>query len=281
LRKLAKGTYVRYRPASDVVAEIEELTAQNPKLREIYFEVETIGTRRDWILDLCARLADLNYRRSEPIRYGVNLRVTPDCDFEDVFAAMRRANFTFVNIGLESGSERVRREVLRRNYSNEDVLRTVAQARTHGLQVSLLNMIGLPGETIADFEMTVQVNRACRPDWHGTSIFYPYPGTEICALCAREGLLAGRTASGVIERTRAVLELPGFPRAEIEKRYVWFDYDVYKGVRPLHRILRAVLAAKVRSSPRLFSLVQRARSAARAVTALRYPGQARARQDET
>ena len=267
LRKLARGTYVRYRPPGNIVAEIEDLAASHATLREIYLEVETIGTRRDWILDLCTRLTDLNGRRSEPIRYGVNLRVTPNCDFDDVFAAMRRANFAFVNIGLESGSERVRREVLRRNYSNEDVLRTVAQARAHGLQVSLLNMIGLPGETIADAEMTVQMNRACRPDWHGTSIFYPYPGTELYAECESRGLLNHRCASAVIERTRSVLDLPEFPRKEIEKRYVWFDYDVYKGVRPLSRILRNVLAAKVRSSPRLIGLVQRMRSAARAVHA--------------
>ncbi len=260
LRRLAQGTYLRYRPCEDVVAEIEQMAGADRRIREIYLEVETISPRREWILDLCGRLAELNARLPAPIAYGVNLRVTPNCDFDEVFAAMARANFRFVNIGLESGSERVRREVLHRNYSNEDVIRTAAQARAHGLQLSLLNMLGLPGETIADFDMTVQVNRECRPDWHGTSIFYPYPGTDIYAVCESRGLLKRAGSGEVIERTRAVLDLPEFPQREIEKRYVWFDYYVYKGTRPLPRILRAVLAARIRSSPRLFTLGQYAHS---------------------
>ena len=192
LKRLAEGNYVRNRSPENIINEIQDLTTHYPAIKEIYLEVETIGVNLKWILNLCKKLQDFNAMHSHAIAYGSNLRVTPKSDFEELFTAMSLANFTFINIGLESGSERVRREVLQRNYSNEDILRTSIQARTHGLQVSFFNLIGIPGETIADFYETVRVNQTCCPDWHETSIFYPYPGTKLYSLCEDRGLLSDR-----------------------------------------------------------------------------------------
>jgi radical SAM superfamily enzyme YgiQ (UPF0313 family) len=172
---------------------------------------------------------------------------------------MSKAHVSFIHIGLESGSERVRREILHRNYSNEDVIRTVTQARAQGLRVSLFNLIGIPGETVADFEMTVRMNRICRPDWHYTSIFYPYPGTRLHSLCENRGLLGDRFGKGRVERVSAIIDLPEFPRRKIEKNYTWFDYSIYKGIKPLYRILPSVAQAKLRRFPRLLNLLRRVR----------------------
>ncbi len=90
---------------------------------------------------------------------------------------------------------------------------------------------------MADFDMTVQVNRACHPDEHHTSIFHPYPGTDLYSLCKREGFLENTSMDNVVERRNAVLNLPEFPRREVEKRFVWFSYYVYKGVKPIRSIM--------------------------------------------
>ncbi|MCX5796562.1 MAG: radical SAM protein [Elusimicrobia bacterium] len=257
LKRLAPGPYVRFRSPENILRELDALTAQYPAMREFYLEVETIGLRKDWALALCAALADSNAKRPAPLAFSANLRISPGCDFVGLFAAMRKANFTQVNIGLESGSERVRRQILHRIYSNQDVLRTVAQARDAGLRISLFNMVGLPGETPADFQETVAVNRACRPDNHSTSIFYPYPGTRLHELCAERGLLPPAGLRGDVERCAPCLQLPEFPPREVRRAFVWFDYHVYKGIRPMHRILPRVAGAWLRAHPRLMSLARR------------------------
>ncbi|MFA5335872.1 MAG: radical SAM protein [Candidatus Omnitrophota bacterium] len=94
-----------------------------------------------------------------------------------------------MNIGLESGSEGIRKELLRRDYSDGDMTAAVEAARRHGLEVCLNSIMGLPDETEEDINKTVELNRICRPDWHFVSIFYPYPGTDLYAYCAGKGLI--------------------------------------------------------------------------------------------
>jgi len=183
----------------------------------------------------------------------------PNLDLESIFYAFKKSNFRFVNIGLESGSEKVRQQVLKRHYSNEDIIKAVKLARDYDLQVAFLNLVGLPGETLSDFKETVRINRQCLPDWSGMSIFFPYPGTELYSLCEKQKLLKEKIL-GKMERGMAVLDLPGFSKKQIENSYVWFEYLIYKGHRPLHKLLLKTIFLKIRTRPFLFLLYKKIRS---------------------
>ncbi|MBU2540160.1 B12-binding domain-containing radical SAM protein [Patescibacteria group bacterium] len=249
LKKLASGSYVRFRSPDNIIEEIKDIIARFPmQKREIYLEVESFGVDKKWAIELCSKLESFNKTVNQLLSFGVNLRIMPNADFEDLLVACKKANFRFINIGLESGSERVRREILKRNYSNKDVVNTVSLARKHSLKVAFYNMVGLPGETVADFKETVEINRTCLPDWHLTGIFFPYPGTDLYFLCKEKGLL--KESSGEeIERMKATLDLPGFNKKQIQRNYIWFDYYVYNGLKPMHKILGRVLRAYFMSKP--------------------------------
>lgn len=231
LRKTAPGHYVRYRSPENITAEIRRILAEFPSINEIYLETETLLSNRKWCLDLCSKLEGLNTSLETPLSFGANIRIVPGAELEEIFRAMKKCNFRFVNIGLESGSERVRRDILRRNYSNDDVLNAVTLARRHGIQVAMFNLIGVPGETFADFKETVKTNRACRPDWHLTSIYFPYPGTDLYNVCKDEGLLEGPIDPNH-ERQKAVLDLPGFSKKEMQDGLRFFNHYVYRGYDP-------------------------------------------------
>ncbi len=247
LRKLADGPYVRLRSTDNVVEEIRNVITVDPTKKDFYLEVETMGINKKWDLELCSKLGRLNSSLSEPLNFGVNIRITPSIDLEDHFASFKKSNVLFVNIGLESGSERVRREILKRNYSNEDIIKAVTLARHYGLKVNLYNLIGIPGETLADFEETIRINRICLPDTQLLSIFYPYPGTDLYSLCKEQGLFKGSIDTDM-ERSKAVLDLPEFPKEQIQKNYIWFDFHVYRGHRSIYKILASVMARKIHSS---------------------------------
>ncbi len=256
LRKLAEGRYTRFRPPDDIIKEIKEVISEFPGKTNFYLEVETIGTDVKWVTDLCSKLERLNAILDKPLSYRTNFRITPNFDIDNLFAAFKKGNIKTVNIGLESGSEKIRREILRRNYSNRDVTNTVAIARKYGIKVYFYNLIGVPGETVEDFKETIKINRMCLPDKTFNHIFFPYPGTELYSLCKKRGLLP-KAIDTDLERCKAVLDLPGFTKKEVQNSFVWFDYNVYKDNKPIIEILPRVLISKFRSNSRLHSFYRK------------------------
>jgi len=246
ISQATNGRYVRLRSPQSILNEIAFLHSDCPNLK-IFFEVETMALRKAWALEICSQLEKYNSSIGNSISYGCNFRISPNSMDEELFIAFKKANFDKLNIGLESGSERIRREVLKRNYSNKDFLKTVSLACKHGLKVYVFNMIGLPGETFAEHMETVLLNRRIQPDGHFTGIFYPYPGTEIHDLCIKQGLLKSKVDSQM-ERKEAIIELPGFTKAQIQNAYTWFNYRVYKGHKPLWFLFIVVVADKIRSN---------------------------------
>lgn len=227
LRKIAKGEYVRLRSSENILSEIESLHENFPAIGEYFLEVETIGCDMEWLAELCKKLYGFNLSKTNKLKFGTNLRIFPNMDFEAVFQNLKLANFDCVIIGLESGNERVRKEVLHRIYSNENILKAVEVARKYEIKIGIFNMVGLPTETKEDFMDTVRMNQAIKPDWHSTSIFFPYQGTRLYELTKEMNLLPQKLNTKD-ERQKAVLDLPGFSSSEIQRSFDSFHYYVYQ-----------------------------------------------------
>ena len=255
LRKLSDGKYVRFRSPESVIAEMKHVLAHYPKTKQIYFEVETIGADMQFSFELCDLLKKFNQEVQNNISYGVNLRIVPAKDYTELFTSFKEANFGFINIGLESGSNRVRREILKRHYSNEDIRKTVQTAKDCGIKINVNVLVGLPGETKEDFNETIECIKECQPDEARLSIFYPYPGTDLYDMCKSMGVLQEHLNTAM-ERRKAVLDLPGFSKKEIQHEYDWFYYNIHKKKAPALSLLLKVLHQKFLSSYLLYSLTR-------------------------
>lgn len=227
LKKVAGGRYVRLRSVDSIMSEVRQLHTSAPGVDEMYLEVETLGVDLQWLEHFCTQLQKFGQETGSKIRFGTNLRIFPKLDLDAVFKNFKRANITSVTIGLESGSYRIRKEILNRDYSNELIMHAVEVARKNGVNIALFNMVGLPTETWNDFQETVKMNQLIQPEFHATSIFFPYPGTEIYTICEDLKLLPANINTND-ERQRATLDLPGFSRRQIERSFNSFHYDVYK-----------------------------------------------------
>ncbi|MGO8676904.1 MAG: B12-binding domain-containing radical SAM protein [Limisphaerales bacterium] len=256
LRKLADGRYVRFRSPANIAAELTHLRQAYPEMREVYLQSETIAVDLDWVNELGDTLARFNRPPTEPLRLACNLRVNRSSLDARFFDALARANVRTVEIGLESGSERVRQQILRRTYTNREFLTAVDLARQHGMRVNLYNMVGLPTETPAEHLETVEMNRRVCPDRCYTSIFYPYPGTDLYAMCESQGLLKHHVATAW-ERSLATLDLPTFPQPQIQRAYDWFEFRVYRGRRSFLFRLRKLISRKMGSRGWLSTLFNR------------------------
>ncbi|HCT29659.1 MAG TPA: hypothetical protein DIW31_02745 [Bacteroidales bacterium] len=227
IRKISSGKYVRLRDVEDIISELKQIAKDFPSVDEFFLEVETCGIDTNWLVSLCNALFLFNCQFKVPKRFSTNLRVFPNIKEEIIFQALQKANFYAVSIGLESGNERVRREVLNREYSNNDIRRVVATARKYGIKIGLYNLVGLPGESHAEFLDTLALNQELQPDWHATSIFFPYEGTVLYDKAKELGVLPKHLDFN-FERQRAVLDLPRFSKKQIQREFDSFHYNVYR-----------------------------------------------------
>ncbi|HEB50131.1 MAG TPA: B12-binding domain-containing radical SAM protein [Desulfobulbus sp.] len=239
LAQVATGRYVRFRSPDNIIAEIRELLARDDNVEIVFLETETLGANLRYTYALLEKLAEFNRGLEKPLEFGTNLALTTQIkNNRELLEAFRKANLTFFRVGLESGSERIRREVLSRpRYYNRDLIDFCAMCREYDIRYTINILIGLPGETPADFQETIDVTRACQPTFGvSVSIFFPYPGTRLFALCKEQNLLSDKATTTLFERTGTVLNLPDFPSWRIKKEFILFHYKVYRGREPWPRL---------------------------------------------
>lgn len=244
LAKLSLGRYVRFRSPENILAEIHEIVAQYPDIKSIFCEAENIGSNMTFAFGLCEKLREFNTSRAgREIEFGVNLALTKNIVHnEQLLDALKAAGVTFINIGLESGSKRIRNEILKRpDYENVDLISFAKKAQTRRIGINLFVMLGLPTETISDYSETIACVRECKPDHVFLSIFFPYPGTRLHQICIESGLIDTNGPDASMERRRSVLQLPGFSRSRIQIEYCLFPWRVYRGRRSMVQIALLVI----------------------------------------
>ncbi len=255
MAELADGKYTRYRSPDAIVDEIRELLVRYPKITEIYLEAETFGADLKMTFKICEALEEFNKTLETPIEFGANFTLIKLISANiKLLEVLQRANFTLINVGLESGSERLRNGYLKRpKYLNNDLIGFVQNAKRYGIDVIFFVLMGLPTETVDEYYETVKVCRDAQPYDIYLSIFYPYPGTKLYEVSKEMGLIEKEQRHGY-ERTRPNLELPGFPTKKLIHEYVWFYYKVYGGHRPFLLVMAKVLRNYLTTKPRLNAL---------------------------
>jgi radical SAM superfamily enzyme YgiQ (UPF0313 family) len=175
------GRYVRHFSASRAVQEVEralEFFSPSPVL----FTSDSFGVDLPWMEDF------LNaYTRSTQLPFV--LLVEPRLATEKFVDLIAKYRCHCVALGVESGSERVRKEILNRRYSNEELVAVADRLHRKGIKIRTFNMIGLPTETEAELWETVEVNVKMKVEFPRGAIFTPLPGTQIVDIAKREGYL--------------------------------------------------------------------------------------------
>jgi putative oxygen-independent coproporphyrinogen III oxidase len=94
----------------------------------------------------------------------VTTEANPDSVTPESLAALRQGGFNRVSFGMQSAVPHVLR-VLERTHDPANVPRAVAWARRAGFeQVSLDLIYGTPGESVPDWQASVEAALACEPD---------------------------------------------------------------------------------------------------------------------
>jgi radical SAM superfamily enzyme YgiQ (UPF0313 family) len=221
LRKKQEGKYVRFRSVDNCLREIREVVTRY-RVRVLYFNDDCFVTRRDFVDEFCGR-----YPREFSFPFDINAR--PEALNDEICIKLKEAGCRRVSIGIESGSENFRREVLGRPNSNEVIARAFESCRKVGLKTKSFNIVGFPYETPEIFQETIDLNARINPDSVIIGIFEPYPGTELAETCKQESFIDVEMEDSLFYgRTDTILNMPQFPREEILRCFRNFGWNVYR-----------------------------------------------------
>jgi tRNA-2-methylthio-N6-dimethylallyladenosine synthase len=185
-----RGVEVSRRPG-DIVREVQRLSADGVvEVTLLGQNVDTYG--RDLAIDGRRRpiFGDL-LRRVGEVEGISRVRFTsphPNDFREDVARAMAETEAVCeqLHFPLQSGSDRIL-AAMHRGYHRRKYMGRLAMARDTipGLAVSTDIIVGFPGETDADFELTMEVVEEARFDQAFMFIFSPRPGTAAAKMTDR------------------------------------------------------------------------------------------------
>lgn len=176
----------RWHGAARVVAIIEDLVARYG-VEGVYFQDETFLGNRDRVLELCGELA----RSGLASRVAWSAQARTDAVDAEVLAAMRRGGCVQLELGVESGSQRLLDE-LAKGETVEDHERAFALARGAGIRTLASVMVGTPGERLEDVRLTDELLGRLRPTVVRLVRYIPMPGTALVRSLVERGRLPER-----------------------------------------------------------------------------------------
>ncbi len=174
--------YLRHHSVEEVIGELEYLLGHYRGIKVFIFDDDLFTLDRVYVQEFCAA-----YEKRIGVPFVCNAHVKV---FDHATArSLKRANCCIVKFGLESGSERIRREVLNRHMSNHAVVKAFRIAHEHQLHTSAFVMVGLPDERPEEIFATVDLLTTIRPGRFRWSVFFPYPGTVAHEMAKQKGLI--------------------------------------------------------------------------------------------
>ena len=170
--KLYKGQkWVRFRSPENVIKEVKEVTDKYPT-KFTYFQDDIFIINKEWILKFCEL-----YKKEINLPFHCIVRL--DLLDEEIASNLSQAGCTCVRCAVESGNDHIRQNVLKRGMTREQILKGAKLLHKYNISFVLQNILGLPQAGLKEDLETLDLNIKCNPTLGWSSIFQPYPGTEL------------------------------------------------------------------------------------------------------
>lgn len=240
------GRYVRFRSVDNVLSEVEALARDAVGIDHVRFDDDILTLRPRWFEEFVRE-----YPRRVELPFICNSRA--DLLDEGKIAALKEAGCKTLCMGIESGNHRLRRDVLGRRMSDEQILDAFRLCRKHGIGTVSLNMMGFPGEDFSMVLDTVKLNARSQPGVTQITVFYPFPGTELYHACREEGLFVTDDTDTLFTR-RSALKLDGISEEQMElvseyfTALAWLYHEIFSLPpslsRPLEKAVDLFLSSR-------------------------------------
>ena len=198
----------RRRSVESVVEECSYLKAEG--LTYIAFSDDLFLINEQWLDEF----AELFAKCVNNMAFGIAARPEMVLRRQNSLRQLKRVGLRDIWIGIESGNERIRREILNRRMSNRSIITAFRTIKTLGVSSKSYNIVGIPTEGPREVLDTFVINLKARPNYTSHYTLMPYPGTEIWNIAekqnlfVRKDLLAFSDAANVQSNPFSICEGP-------------------------------------------------------------------------
>lgn len=175
--KSITGRKYRGREPKLVVDEMQYVW-QKYRPDDLFLFDDLFTLQKSQVLQVCKEIKQrgLNMQWSAQGRVGL-------VDMETL-SALKVAGCTELFFGVESGSDSIL-SFLQKGFTREQVMKTFAACHEVGLRAGAYFIIGVPGETQEDIDLTIDLMRIIKPSLINLSFLTPFPNTKLHAKTAQ------------------------------------------------------------------------------------------------
>jgi radical SAM superfamily enzyme YgiQ (UPF0313 family) len=163
--------YLRLRSIDDMIGELKSILNKYDFVSAFSFNDDTFTMDQEHMKAFLTR-----YKKEINMPFVCNTTVL-DVD-EEMLDAMKEANCDLVRFGVETATPRIKKNVLKRDFSNKKTEEVFKYCRKIGLRSFAFNILANPSETRDEMKETLRLNSKLMPDGLKVSLGFPYPGTE-------------------------------------------------------------------------------------------------------
>ncbi len=178
-----KGKRFRLRSVDNVLEEVQWVRERYP-LEFVVFVDDTFVLSKDWLADFAQK-----YPKRIGLPFFCNTRA--NLVTAEQVRLLGEAGCHCVSMGIETGSDRLRNDLLQRHMTRQQILEAARLIREGGLHFTTTSMIGLPTSSLEDDWETLELNARVRPSYAHVFIFQPYPRTELGEFSREHGWMVG------------------------------------------------------------------------------------------
>jgi anaerobic magnesium-protoporphyrin IX monomethyl ester cyclase len=212
-----KGKYVRRRSVDNVIEELI-IAKKELKLKTIFFVDELFTFDKKWLDNFAPK-----YIKHINLPFEVLTRI--DDIEESTISLLCKMGFKVARVGIESGNEELRFNVLKRKITDKQIIDNSKLLHKNKLTIFGYNMLGLPGEDINKAFETLELNAKCKITYPMTFMFHPFPNIDLTQYSINENFLTSNSDNFSKLSNKCEINLKD--KKQIERLYYLF----YLGVK--------------------------------------------------
>ncbi|MFH0829537.1 MAG: radical SAM protein [Candidatus Aenigmatarchaeota archaeon] len=220
LRRLF-GVAVRRRSVRNVMEEIEN-TRKVYGVNQVRFTDDGLTYDKEWLVELCNSFLEKNMG----ITWTASSRADTMPDMETL-KLMKRAGCTKISIGVESGDDRIRNEILRKGVSREKIISAFRDVHAAGMKGLAFLMVGSPTETMESVRNTIRILEDARPDEAQVTLTSPLPKTFLYDYCKERNIIETEKWKDYVYSYESHLKLENFSKSGIEAVHDALQYTIF------------------------------------------------------